>query len=158
MSLSKIGQLKKSKAFTKWDLIVYTAVVLIVVLLFGIFVFGKNSAALNGIEIVYDNQTIFTYTFEEDNYEINREYIEKVSVENDQDKLTVTVYSDADKSHYNIVVIEKSGSAYMQNADCSYHKDCVGMSPIVDNRGIIVCLPHKLTVLPLNYSPNPTTG
>lgn len=155
MSLEKIGQVKKSKLFAKWDILVYSLLLAVILSLFVGFVFAATPSALQGIVIEYDNQTVFTYDFATDTYNIDAAGQNTVKVEDDGSELRVTVTYE---NEFNLIIIEKSGRAYIKDADCSYHKDCTSMQAICDSNGIIICVPHKLTVKAQNYEENPVTG
>ena len=147
MSLGKLRQVKSDRAFRRFDLIVYGIVLLFVVILFILVFTLTDSSHLKGVRVFVDGKAIFSYTFENDEYETSGEGVE---VENSQSKLVITVSAGGG---YNKIVIDKRArKARVFEADCRA-KTCTYMH-LNDNSDVIHCAQHKLRVEPLDYSPD----
>lgn len=155
MSLKKVQQVKKDKLFRLWDIPVYGVIVTLIVVLFVVFVFTADRSALSAIEVYYDNTLAFYYSFEQDEYTV---YLsQNIAVEEGESSLTVTFCTDSgnlqDPSDYNIIYIDKSATTVsVTQSDCSNRKDCVHTSAIKDSAGSIACTPHRLVIVPSDYT------
>ncbi|MDE7379599.1 MAG: hypothetical protein K2N14_00980, partial [Clostridia bacterium] len=77
MSLKKIDQIKESKWFRVWDLIVYGIIAVLVVALFLTIFLTRDSSPVSGIKITHGGVTVFEYDYETDKYsKLDAEYIE----------------------------------------------------------------------------------
>ena len=149
MSLKKIGQVKNSKWFRVWDILIYGVIIAVTVALLLAFYFTKDKSPADGIRILYKNQSVFEYYYSTDSYKIIKD--SNIVIEDESAaKLTLTFYTDG-KSGSNTVVIDKTKkSVKVTEADCSTRKDCVYMPEIKDNSGFISCSPHMMTIQPFN--------
>ncbi|MCD7729215.1 MAG: NusG domain II-containing protein [Clostridia bacterium] len=150
MSLKKIEQIKTNKFFRVWDLVIYAVIAVVIVVLFLSVFLSSDSSPLSGIEVYYDNEIIFTYLFESDSYDIISE--SNISVEEGEDVLTVYFTTDGGDGHNTIVIDKSAVTVTVTEADCSNRKDCVYTAAIKDNGGVIACTPHKLKIMPMDYS------
>lgn len=149
MSLKKIRQVKNSKWFRIWDLIVYGAVIVVIVALFLAFHFTKDTSKADGVRILYKNETVFEYYYSADDYKIVKE--ENVSIESESaQKLTLTFYTDGKKGYNEVVIDKVEKSVKVTDADCSLRKDCVYTPEIKNSSGFISCSPHMMTIQPFN--------
>lgn len=142
MSLKTVENVKRDKGFRLPDLIVYCALIAIIALSFILWFSLRNSDPLTGVYIVFRDETIFEYDFEDGVISANESYI---TVEVDGSKTTVHIKTDYGE---NYLVLEDN-RANMVDADCG--GECVYMTPISDNSGVIYCAPHYLKVLPMGY-------
>lgn len=151
MSLKKVEQVKKTKWFRPWDLLVYGLLAAIIVALVLVFTLSQKGGKFDGIIISYKGEKVFSYTFSGDTYEIFSE--ENIEIkENGGEKLLLTFYTDG-KEGYNDIEISKSGSVKVSASDCSLHKDCVYTPPLTSSRKTpIICTPHALVISPLTIS------
>ncbi len=138
----KGNAVKKGGYFSVWDIAVY---LVLATAILGLFVWislgGRNKAT--GIEITVDGATVYTYEYGKGGA-IARGQEECVQEEREGDCIAVTVCA---QGGFNEIIIDPNEKkAYVRDADCSYKKDCVHMTAITAENGIIVCVPHALTV------------
>lgn len=150
MSQKKIEQVKKTKYFRLWDILVYGIILLIIASLFlAVFLTGDKTSA-NGFTIRQANKVVFTYYFDTDSYEYNlTDGVIKIDSQ-DESSLIFTVYT-RDKSGFNKIKVDKvNNSVEVVDADCSLlRKDCVYTPALKDNSSVISCLPHEMYIEPL---------
>ena len=150
MSYKKIEQVKKTKYFRPWDILVYGIILLIIAALFlVVFLTGDKSSA-NGFTIRQGERKVFTYYFDTHRYEYSlTDGTIEINSE-DQNSLTFTVYTP-NKSGFNRVKVDKvNNSVEVVDADCSLlRKDCVHTPALKDNSTVISCLPHEMYIEPL---------
>ncbi len=149
MNLDKIKQVKTQKFFKKADVIIYIALVCLIVSLFWVFVFGKQTSSLQKVQFLYKENSketcIFEYDFIKKSYIIDDQWKDKVTVVTDSDGMTVNVLTL--NGEFNSVKILDLGKVYVIDADCSFHKDCTKFTPITKGNQAIICVPHSLTIL-----------
>ena len=101
MSLKKVEQVKNSKFFRPWDLIIYGlifAAAIVLILVFALTGRGKSE----GFIISYRGEKIFSYSFAEDGYEIISPNVE---VEEDgEEKLLLVFRTDGGRGYNKIEV------------------------------------------------------
>ena len=141
MALKKIEQVKKDRGFKLFDIIIYGAIILIVVVLFIVLFTTRDSSSLTGIRITVKAEIVFEYEFGS-----TPQYSDIVTVEEDGKGITVTIETDGDK---NVVFIDKDKkTAKMIEANCK-GKQCIYFAEMNDNSDFIYCSPHGLKVEPL---------
>lgn len=149
MSLKKIEQVKNSKWFKLWDLLVYGLLVATIVVLFVvIFALSGRGGDLDEIIINYKGEKVFTYYFSSDEYKIfHADNIEIVS-ENDT-RIELVFYTDG-KAGFNKISIDKQGRRVkVTDANCSFHKDCTAPLYVLNsNFSKIDCPPHMMEIVP----------
>lgn len=147
-----LSEVKKEKFFSKWDLIIYS---LIVVLEIGLFCFvgtaNSDKTVLNKIEVYYQENVIYEYDFLKNNGIINEIKYCTVSEKRIGDYTEVKITVPEGEN----TLIVSDGKAYMSEADCSAYPECVhNFQPINKGGEIIVCLPHKLKVVSFGSQDN----
>ena len=147
-----LSEIKKEKFFSKWDLIIYS---LIVVLEIGLFcvvaTVDNNETVLNKIEVYYRENVIYEYDFLKNNGIINEIKYCSVSEKSFGDYTEIKITVPEGKN----TLIVSDGKAYMSEADCSAYPECVhNFQPIKKGGEIIVCLPHKLKVVSFGSQDN----
>lgn len=150
MGIERIEQIKKRKPFALADVFVYAALAVLIVVLFIVFVFSVPQAPIKGVQFVYREQVVYTYSFETGGKAATgwSKYFEERT---EGDLVYVTFYEDEEKTEYNVLCINlKEQSAKMTDTNCSHHKDCVYMDAIQSQNGVIICVPHGLKVLALD--------
>ena len=141
MALKKIEQVKKDRGFKLFDIIIYGAIILIVVVLFIVLFTTRDSSSLTGVRITVKAEIVFEYEFGS-----TPQYSDIVTVEEDGKGITVTIETDGDK---NVVFIDKDKkTAKMIEANCK-GKQCIYFAEMNDNSDFIYCSPHGLKVEPL---------
>ncbi|MBR6788993.1 MAG: NusG domain II-containing protein [Clostridia bacterium] len=141
---NKLGQVKNSKPFRLADLIVYALLAGVIVLLFTLFIFVSPALPLSKVYADVGNAELFSYDFEKGALDLKDVQGVTVSVTESDESLSLVIAFEGGGS--NVVVIEKSGSARVSEANCSLSKDCAHTSPIIDSNGVIVCVPHRLRI------------
>ncbi len=147
MSLKKIDQVREGKLFRVWDILVYALVIVVSVVLIVVFTFTRDNTPLSGVIISYKGQTVFTYDFQNNKYEItSAEHI--TVVEDEADRLLVRFTCD---EGFNDIEFDLDAvSVKVVDTDCSVHKDCLYSTPLTVNGSIpILCQPHGLVIRPL---------
>lgn len=150
MSQKKIEQVKKTKYFRLWDILVYGIILLIIASLFLVVFLTGDKTSANGFTIRQANKVVFTYYFDTDSYEYNlTDGVIRIDSE-DESSLNFTVYT-RDKSGFNKIKVDKvNNSVEVVDADCSLlRKDCVYTPALKDNSSVISCLPHEMYIEPL---------
>ena len=148
MALKKVEQVKADKGFKIWDLIIYGAIIVIVVVLFITIFAVRDTSPFKGIRVVLYSDVIYEYDFENGKeISCNAKYVE--ITENSDDKIVLRVnIGDGD---YNCIQINKSGSVKMIEANCG-KQDCVYTPELKDNNGVIYCSPHRLKIIPYDFN------
>lgn len=150
MSFKKVEQVKQEKGFKIWDLLVYGAIIVIIVVIFIAVFSTKDTSALNGIRVTVQGNEVFKYSFENKAIDYIDESTVTVLSEDDTELIVKVECGDG----YNVFTVKKSGSVKMKETDCSrYHPDCLYMAEVKDNNGFIYCLPHGLRIEPYKYVP-----
>lgn len=150
MSLKKIEQVRGSKLFKIWDILVYALLIAVAVSLIIAFTVTRDDTPLGGVIITYKGQDVFTCNFDDDSYNILAAANVDLLKEG-EDKLVLRVHGDDDG--YNVVEINfAERSARVTDANCSTHRDCVYSRPLTTNGSVpIMCTPHGLVVRPLIF-------
>lgn len=128
--------------FEKGDVIIYVLIFVALIVSF-LPILSKNEKGITRV-VVNDlgfGETIFSYDVLSGDCLFDKEV---VSVEDMGEFLTVTINRD-DK--VNVLIVEKSGYAYMKEANCSFNADCVHSDKITRSGDVIICLPHKIEVV-----------
>lgn len=144
MSIDKIKQAKSNGVFKRGDIIIYAIILLVIVVLFVSIFFTQSKDELTTIHISLRDEEIFVYNFTEENYEVLNN--KSILVEKDADVVKLTIYTDEDKEHFNIVQIKvKEKKVYLIEANCSLSRDCTHM--VITKVGdSIICVPHNLII------------
>lgn len=154
MALRQIEQVKKRKPFALWDLAVYGALAMFIVILFIAFVFTADRSPIDGIRFVYDEETVYSYSFADGSF-VADGWENRIEEERDGNELVVTFYEDEARSEYNVITIDlQRRAAKVTDTNCSRHKDCMYMKEIATVDGVIICVPHGLKILALNGEEN----
>ncbi|MDE7439264.1 MAG: NusG domain II-containing protein [Clostridia bacterium] len=151
--MTRLEEIKKRKPFAIWDLLIYGILAAVVLILFAVFVFGGNGEAASGIQISLldgSDTVVYSYEYDSGKKKIAEGWEERISEEEAEGVLRVTVYLDETKNDYNVVEIDlQNRKAVMRDANCSFRRDCVNMMGVSSERDVIICLPHKLKVCAL---------
>lgn len=148
-----LSELKNSKPFHLFDLIVYLTVAAFIVAAF-LFVFaGKNKTASQGFYVLYDNEVAAEYMYSGGDFRIKDGYNTHFLV--DGDKIRFYPNPD-DHTDYNIISVDKkSKTVKIIDATCA-GKDCT-YQQVAENGGFIYCAPHKLKIVPMGLN-DPVSG
>lgn len=148
----------KIRAFRIADVLVYSAVALLVFLLFLSFVILPNTSDYNGFKIIADGKEIFTLKFKDGTYE-QKDFSGQIEVlPQENGELIITVFTNAEKSEYNVLLVSLTEKTVkVTESNCSIKKDCVH-SPKIDGAGkMIACMPHGLKIVALGGDYLPVT-
>ncbi len=142
MSFKKVEEVKRDRAFKPLDLIIYSAVAVILVAVFLSVFLTKSDKPFSGIEVYSGGELKYTYAFDGGG---------NISGEGVEEEITdgiVSVRVTCVKG-YNVIKIDVAArSVRVEEADCK-GKDCVYTPAIVDSDGVIYCSPHGLKIIPL---------
>lgn len=155
MDKSLFNHVKKSSAFSKFDLILYAVVLLLTITAFLVVFLGETNE-ITGFSVSHKNQEILTYDFETDTYSV---LTDGVSVVKEDDLITFTITTK--DSDINVIQVNvKETSVFMKDANCK-NGDCISFKPIkVGNKNsLIYCADHdiKISATGKSYSP-PVSG
>ena len=150
MGIERIEQIKKRKPFSFADIFVYAGLAVLIVALFIAFVFTVPQEPIKGVQFVYREQVIYTYSLETGGKATNG-WDAHFEERTDGNLVYITFYEDDEKTEYNVLCVNLAEqSAKMTDTNCSHHKDCVYMDAISSQTGVIICVPHGLKVLALD--------
>ena len=149
MSLKKIEQVKNTKWFKPWDLLVYGLLAAIIVALILVFALSGKDGELDGITISYRGEKIFNYYFSQDAYEVLS--ADNIEVKEEDDGLIELIFYTDGRGGFNNITIDKKGrSVKVTASNCSTHKDCVYTQALSSSRSVpILCTPHALSIAPI---------
>ena len=156
MKDEKFKELKESKTFEIGDILVYSALFILLLVLFVFFVITPSAKTPDGFNIFLDGKKIAVYRYDDGLNIINDDYLNLISY--NRDKKSITVYVDDAKTEYNVITVDITNkTAKVTDANCSQSKDCVHTPPL---GSAIVCAPHKLKITPIGASgfTPPVTG
>ena len=154
-----IYNIKNGKPFKRADIFIYIFCILISIVLLFYFIFPTSNTAGDGFCVFINNEQVLKYNFSTCTIDIKDEFIEQV-IFNKQD-CTIKVYSDNEKTHYNIIKFDNEKcTAFVLDSNCSSSKDCTYFTPITKKGGEIYCLPHGVKISALKTAVNdvPITG
>lgn len=147
-----LSELKNSKPFYLFDLILYSAVVLFIAAMFAAVFFAGKSGDSQGFYVLFDNRIIAEYLYSDGTFSVENGYEAHFSVGEE-----IYFYPDAtDFSDYNLISIDtKNKTVYISDATCAGH-DCTTQKVSVKG-GFIYCAPHKLKIVPMGLN-DPVSG
>ena len=158
MKKSLFKRIKTSSLFYKKDIFLYLFVCVFVLALFFGFVFFADASTPDGFKAIKGGQTVFSFNFDKNDLTVSQDFTNLVKVENSQNLITVTVYTDDKYTDYNVVEIDKVNlTAKVTDSTCSISKDCV-RSPKIKGNGAIYCAPHDLKIVGLGGFVPPVSG
>ena len=152
MKKKDLSEIKGAKPFEKNDIFIYAAVIICLILLFVFLVIVPQSNLTEGFTVHKDGENVCTFTFSDKKLSINDDFSSLIEMCEEDDGLTVIVYTNTDKHSYNKIFFSYSDkSAKVVESNCSSSKDCT-FSPSITSQGAIYCAPHKLKVSPIGNS------
>lgn len=139
---------RDKRPFAVWDLLVYALILLLIAVLFVVFVFSDAFGAedARGVRVEVDGVTVYTYVFGEGGT-VSDGWEERIQSREDGEVLFVRI--SAGDGWNELAVNDGAGTVVMHDADCSFRKDCTVMRAIGEGGSVIVCIPHRLKVVPL---------
>lgn len=132
-------------AVKKLDVFIYAFIVILTISLFLGFVILPRPTKNKGFRVEIDSNNVFEFLYDDNSYTVNSDF--DVDVEPCQDGFTVKIIHNGE---FNTLKINTSDKwVKVIDSDCSIKKDCVYFPPLTDDNGTIVCVPHRLVVIPL---------
>lgn len=149
------NNIKVRKPFEVIDIFIYLFLLIVVFVLFLCFVILPHLESAEGFLIAKNGNTIVNFDYSSGKYSVDSEFKKLVVV--DENSCTITVYTNEQKSEYNVIVFDREKKVVkMLDSTCSSTKDCI-YEPEISVNGMIFCAPHDLKVLPLNDNFSPTS-
>lgn len=148
-----LSEIKNSKPFSPFDLIIYCVLALAVVsTLFAVF-FAEKTSENQGAYFLYDNTVVAEYEFKNDKFTIYRGFENLFSVTDNG----IYFYPDeTSHEHYNLIITDgKNKTVRITDANCA-GRDCTKQK-VTEKGGFIYCAPHKLKIIPIEMS-DPVSG
>lgn len=150
-----VERVKKSKPFYLKDIAVYSAVAIIVLILFMAFVIiPRINASTNGtagFSVEVDGKTVVTHDYTSHDFVIDKDFLDLVEIEDCTEGYLVTIYLSQEKDGFNQLLVNKTEKTVkMLDSDCR-SKQCTYLHEVSDN-GIIYCAPRKLKITPTSGS------
>ena len=155
-----VSAVKTAKPFKKGDLIIYSSIVLLVLILFSVFVFFPKETRANGFKVYCNNDVVFTHEYGTDFFDVKADWSNNVSITKDEHGFQITVLIHQDSHAKNVIYCDEENlTVKMIDSNCSVSKDCTFM-PAISCDGAIYCLPHGLKISPLGSAESvpPITG
>lgn len=147
MSLKKVEQVRAEKGFKVWDLVVYAAVIILIVVLFVVFVFARDASPVDVITVsagfAGEQRTVCTYTFATRSFV----YDESAITVNSRTEDAIELTFHAENGGHNVILIDiANASVSVTSADCP-SLDCVHTPAITSNSSLpIICSNHQMIV------------
>ena len=148
-----LSELKNSKPFYLFDLILYLIVAAFTVAAF-LFVFANKSKNVSqGFYVLSDNDVAAEFVYSDGEFKIKDGYSSHFSVEED----AIRFYPNIDNfDDYNVIFIDKDKKTVkIADATC-VGKDCT-FQEVSKDGGFIFCAPHKLKIIPMGLK-DPVSG
>lgn len=135
-----ISVCKKKKFFSVCDLIVYVVIAVLLLSLFlGVYACNDTKNA-NGFKVMRGDREILSYTYGV-GLNVNRGY--ELNVTTDGNKITLNFNGE-----YNVLAVDDENMVVkVTDASCKTG-DCISSGEL-SNKGVIMCLPNGIKVLPL---------
>ena len=157
--MSRVWLVREKKPFAAWDLLVYGVLAVLIAVLFIVFVFSDAFGVKDarGIRVEAEGETVYTYLFGEGG-QIASGWEDRVEERAEGAMLYVRITTP--RGWNELAIDTEKNAVYMQDADCSFRKDCTHMQAIGGGGSVIICIPHALRVMPLEGENlmNPSIG
>ena len=151
--VKSLSEIKKSKPFYSFDLVVYVALVFLLVLLFLAVAFSTKNTDLQGFYIIYNNETAAEYYFDGNSLKVSDGYADYIAKTDDG----IYFYPNGTASgEYNLIIVDdNSKTVKIAESTCAGH-DCEKQKLSADG-GFIYCAPHNLKITAMGFT-DPVTG
>ena len=153
------SELKKSKPFYLFDLMIYGLSAALIIAIFAIVFFAGKGTATNGFYVMIENTVVAEYRFDDGKLKINDGYSAHFSEkENGGGKeYEIYFYPDTEnKNDYNLIAINVADKTVRITASTCAGHDCEKQKITADG-GFIYCAPHKLKITPTGLN-DPVSG
>lgn len=148
-----LSELKNSKPFYAFDIVLYLAVAAFTVLSFVFVLANGNKGDSQGFFVLYENVVVAEYYYSDGNLIVKDEYAAHFKTDGEK----VRFYPDKnDLNDYNDIVIDKTNKTVsIADATCA-GKDCTTQK-VSASGGFIYCAPHALKIVPTGLT-DPVSG
>ncbi len=159
MKRKDLNSIKQTKPFMKGDILIYSLLFLLVVVLFFAFVLFPKSNDSKGFCVYKNDKTVLYYYFNNNTLTISKDFENLVEKSTVQDGFTLTIYTNNNRNDFNVLYVNtQTASVKVVDSTCSVSKDCTSF-PALTDKGLIYCNPHGLKISPLSFTPSdPITG
>lgn len=150
-----IDRVKKSKPFYLKDVAVYSAVALIVLILFLTCVIipklNNTQGTAIGFIVEHDGESIISHRYDSDDFAVHSTFTDLVLIEEHSSGYLLTIYLSSERTEFNqLLVNQKEKTVKMVDSNCR-SKQCTYLHEVSDN-GIIYCAPRQLKIMPIGGS------
>jgi len=153
MSERKTDQIKKGKWFSLADLIVYALILAVAIALICVRISTKSGKALQGFEVVYKNDVILSFSFDDGTFSPTEGGRDNLVYEKVEDGFTLYFTTDDGDGKNEIFVNIEKRTVKITSSNCSTSRDCVYTSAISgEDSAPIICLPHALIIRSLTFT------
>ena len=149
----KFAEIKSSKPFYPYDLIVYIALIIVVALTFAVAAATGGKESVCGFTVIVDNRVAAEYSFDNGRFTVKDGFADNFDAKDTE----IYFFPDAnDKSEYNLIAVDIAAlTVYVKESTCAGH-DCEKQK-ITEKGGFIYCAPHKLKIVPAGLT-DPVSG
>ena len=153
MIRKNLSELKNSKPFFIFDLLIYFLSAGLIVILFCAVFISRQNGDYQGVYIIYNNSVVAEYYFNDGNLKIQDGFSSYLNKTDDGVYFYPNGVSDGD---YNLIIFDgDTKTVYIKASTCIGH-DCEKQQ-ITGGVGFIYCAPHKLKITPMGLT-EPVTG
>ena len=139
-----IKNISKNKVFEIKDLFIYGFLLLFILILF-LCTFFSCKTSNNGFTVTINGTNIITHEYGK-NFEVSKEWTNKVTISQTQDGYLIKILSQ-DGGFNTLLCNDKNNSVKMLDSDCP-SGNCKYMGELT-NAGAIYCAPRDLKIVPL---------
>lgn len=130
-----------ARPLRKADLILFLSLICLAVVLFIAVGIGRTKSS-SGFKVLVDNEVVCTFSFDDNKMNVvdNKQHnIEKIN------DFKYKIYSEFG---YNVIEIDiKEKDVYVLETDCGSSGECKQMRL---KNGSIICIPHRMAVVPID--------
>ena len=153
MHIKSLPEFKKSKPFYTFDIFIYSALAVFIILLFLAALFKPVAGNFNGFYIIYNNEKIAEYSFLTNSLKIQEGYSDYIRQSDDG----IYFYPNSEKTgEYNLIVANNATKAVRVTVSTCAGHDCE-RQVLSSSGGFIYCAPHNLKITAMGLS-DPVTG
>lgn len=148
-----LSEIRTSKPFYPFDLIIYCILAVIVAGVFFIVFLTEKTGGEKGFKIIYDDKVAAEYYYKDGNLII-------------RDGFSAYFYESADGIYfypdgelhddYNLIAVDRENKTVTIKETTCAGRDCAAMVITADG-GFIYCAPHKLKIIPAGLN-DPVSG
>ena len=142
-------RIEKKGLFKISDLIIYAVIIIIVCACFLLpFLISKKGSA-DKFEVYKGNDLLLSYSYETNSAKITGDFNDLVEITLNSNSTLIKIYTNETKSDFNLLEVDNDKkSVCVIESTCSLRKDCVHTPAVKDGKGVIICLPFNIKILP----------